>query len=671
MPGQPVKIGPFVGGMNTYSGPTSISDNEAVELLNVDIDLDGTVVSRPPLAIQTSGVDGPGHIIGIFRSVTDVVYIIFAFATQAKAYNTSNSSFTVIAAGSFTAAVQYNDSMWLVKAPEGILQGGTKWNPTDGASSIATMPRGISACIYKERMFISASRTADTNSINRIKFSNPADPATWTSTDYIDVSAGDGEDITKLIVFDAGIVIFKSDSTYVFAYESAPTRGQIQKISSSIGANNNYSVVEYENNLFVMHEANVYRISNWNWEHANIKIPFEYSNAYGIDIPDSSSISIVGNRLICRYYDNYYVLGLKTGAWVKWLFKARTNLVTNPSFEVNTSGYFGGGGDVITRDITEAWVGVASAKAASSGGVSKQVAIATPLYGEFFIGPGTVLTASQYVKSNTNTGLVYTRVQFTTITGTVLSTHNGEGIAIGGSWQQISVTTPPAPVGTVKFRIYPIFDANEVDPVFYEDGLLAEIGTEVLPYMEGSVVYAPSEFVGNPTLNPATGLTKYYAASYATGVAEMYTFEDKVDAVVEAFTTKIVTKSYDFGPSYSFKRLFWWGVDILSKALVSFKVTPVVYSTATTWGQLVGVPFSALGTWGRPLEASIDVTDSISSSNPSSYRTFVKLLKSLRFRQVQFTLESTLDGTSQTGPLRIFSLTAFVDSRETVVKKVS
>src|SRR3546814_8793793 len=84
-----VKIGPFVGGMNTYSGPTSISDNEAVELLNVDIDLDGTVVSRPPLAIQTSGVDGPGYIIGIFRSVTDVVYIIFAFATQAKVYNTS------------------------------------------------------------------------------------------------------------------------------------------------------------------------------------------------------------------------------------------------------------------------------------------------------------------------------------------------------------------------------------------------------------------------------------------------------------------------------------------------------------------------------------------------------------------------------------------------------
>lgn len=506
MPGQPVKIGPFVGGMNTYSGPTSIADTEAVELLNVDIDLDGTVVSRPPLAATSTGVSGSGHIIGVYRSTTDIVYMIYAFAAEAKAFNTSDGVFTTIAAGDFTASVQYNDFLWLIKRPSGVTQGGTKWSPSAGASDIATMPRGLSACVYKERVFISASRTSDDTSINRVKFSNPADPATWTSTDYFDVSAGDGQDITKLIVFDAGIVIFKSDSTFLFAYESAPTKGQIQQISASLGANNNYCVVEYENNLFVMHEANVYRISNWNWEHANIKVPFEYVNSFAIDIPDGSSISVVDNRLICRYFDSYYVLGLKTGSWVKWVW------------------------------------------------------------------------------------------------------------ATGRT---------------------------------------------------------PSEFVGSPTLNPATGTTKYYAASYATINVTRYEFENKVDAVAESFMVKILTKAYDFGPSYSFKRLFWWGVDILSKAPIDFRVTPVVYAVPVTWGQLIGVPFTSLGTWGRPLEVSIDVTDSINSSNPSNYRTFVKLLKSLRFRQIQFTLESTLDGTSQTGPLRVFSLTAFVDSRETVVKKVS
>lgn len=668
MPGQPVKIGPFVGGMNTYSGPTSIGDNEAVELLNMDIDLDGTVLSRPPIEKLTAGVNGPGHILGIFRAVTDVVYIIFAFSAEAKAYDTSAGSFTTIAAGEYTAAVQYNDSMWLVKKPSGILQGGTKWNPTDGASDVAAMPRGISACIYKERMFISASRTADTNSINRMKFSNPADPATWTSTDYFDVSAGDGQDITKLIVFDAGIIIFKSDSTYTFAYESAPTRGQIQQISASIGANNNYCVVEYENNLFVMHEANVYRISNWNWEHANIKVPFEYSNQYAIDIPDGSSISIVDNRLICRYFDNYYILGLKTGAWVKWEFRTRTNAEANPSFDVNTSGWVRVVGQAtITRDTAVFKSSPASARLDTIlGSTNPYMTSDTALIAAQ---PGDIWSASVNIAGQ---GLGEIAILATDNTNTILqSYYSGIKALSASAFNRFKVTSESLPASTAFIRVRVYQRDTSVARSLWVDDVLTEEADEVLPYIAGTVTYAPSEFIGNPTINPSTGITKYYAASYATGIQEMYTFEDAINSVEEAITSRIISKAYDFGPSYSFKRLFWWGVDILSKAAVRFKVTPVIYSTATTWGQLVGVPFSSLGTWGRPLDASIDVTDSISSSNPSSIRTFVKLLKSLRFRQVQFTLESTLDGTSQTGPLRIYSLTAFVDSRETVVKKVS
>lgn len=667
MPGQPVKIGPFVGGMNTYSGPTSIGDNEAVELLNVDIDLDGTVLSRPPLSVSTTDVDGPGHIIGIFRSVTDVVYIIYAFATQAKAYDTSNSSFVTIGPGEFTAAVQYNDSMWLVKKPSGTLKDGTKWNPVDGATTVANMPRGVSACIYKERMFISASRTADTNSINRVKFSNPADPGTWTDTDYFDVSAGDGQDITKLIVFDAGIVIFKSDSTYLFAYESAPTRGQVQQISSSLGANNNYCVLEYENNLFVMHEANVYRISNWNWEHANIKVPFEYSNKYGIDIPDGSSISILGNRLICRYFDNYYVLGLKTGAWVKWEFKSRSNKENNPSFDVNTSGWIRVTGQAtITRDTAVFRSSPASARLDTIAGSSN--AYMTSDVGLIAANPGEVWTTSVFVAGQGSGEIAAYALD---ATNTTLQIYYSGVEVLSSAFKRFTVTTGKLPSNTAFIRTRVFQRQTSTAKSLWADDVLTEKTDEILPFIKGSVTYAPSEFVGNPTLNPATGRTKYFAASYATGIQEMYTFEDVVAVTEEAITSRIVTKSYDFGPSYSFKRLFWWGVDILSKTKTTFKVTPVIYHTAVTWGQLVGVPFSSLGTWGRPLEASIDVSDSISSGNPSSYRTFVKLLKSLRFRQIQFTLESTLDGTSQTGPLRVFSLTAFVDSRETVVKKVS
>lgn len=509
MPGQPVKIGPFVGGMNTYSGPSTIADNEAVELLNLDVDLDGSLLARPGVAKSTAPQSGTiAHVLGTYRAVAGTVYIIVAFGTSLRAFNTSDSVWTTINSGLlYTACVQYNDFLWLVAKPSGTTQNGGKWDPVGGYVTVANMPRGYSACIYKERMFVAASRNSDENSINRVKFSNAGDPATWTSTDYFDVNAGDGDDITKIYVFDSSIVIFKSDSTYIFAYESAPTKGLTQKVSATIGANNTFSVVEFENNLFVMHEANVYRISNWNWEHANIKIPFEYVNAYSTVDIDKSSLSILGNRIIARYYDKYYVLGLKTGAWSEW--------------------------------------------------------------------------------------------NFTT---------------------------------------------------------------------EG---YTPSEFVGNPNISPLVGASNYYGVSYVSTNAHFYYFVDGKFDTDEEFTIRLITKSFDFGPSYAFKRLYWWGADILGNATTTFKVIPNVYSVPVKWGQLIGIPMPNLGTWGRPLDTVLDVTDSADSSNTNNYRTFLKLLKGLRFRQLQFILEATYQGLNSTAAYRIFSLTAMVDSKQTVSKKVS
>jgi hypothetical protein len=356
-------------------------------------------------------------------------------------------------------------------------------------------------------MFISASRNGDENSINRVKFSNAADPSTWTVTDYFDVSAGDGDDITKIKVFDSSIVIFKSDSTYVFAYESSPTKGLVQQVSGTIGANNNYSVVEYENNLFAMHESNVYRISNWNWELANIKVPFEYRNVNAIGPTEKSSLSVLGSRIICRYYDKYYVLGTKTGAWSKWDF--------------STAGH------------------------------------------------------------------------------------------------------------------------------------------------------TPSEFIVNPNINDVSGAANYYACDYVAANAKFYAFADGKFNTDETFTARLVTKSYDFGPSYSFKRLFWWGADILGSGATTFKVVPFVFNVATKWGDILGKTEVQLGTWGRPLDISLDVTDTANAKNTNNYRTFVKLLKGLRFRQLQFILEVPYQGLNSASPYRIFSLTAFVDSKEVVSKKVS
>lgn len=662
MPASPVKVGPFVGGMNTYSGPTSIGDNEAVDLLNLDVDLDGALVSRPGLSFSTPPItNSVFHAIGIYRSTSDVVYIIYAFAAAGYAYNTNDGTWTSLGNNVYTACAQYNDKLYLVQKPSGVTQGGQSWTPAGGLVAVASMPRGYSACIYKERMFISASRTADESSINRVKFSNPANPDTWTGTDYFDVNAGDGQDITKLYVFDSSIVIFKTDSTFIFAYESSPAKGQVQAVSATIGANNTYSVVEYENNLFVMHESYVYRISNWLWDHANVKLPLDYSNVYSAPIADSSSLSVLGNRLLCRYYDNYYTLGFKTGAWARWNFTTRTNAAPNPSFEVDTTGWVRS--DALTVTITRTTVtshsGVASADVSFTAAgqyVSTSDNVVAAAEGETW-------TASIYAKG---AGSFELSLIFTNGGSSTLITYSGP-LALTAAYQRFNVTaTAPAGTTFVRARCYQRSNME----TFNIDDLLLEETDMVKSYITGTVRYTPSEFVGSPNIDASIGKPVYYAGSYYSGSGKSYGFIDKKGLSNEFFSTRLATKAYDFGPSYAFKRLFWWGADILAQSSIRFKVSPVVYSVPITWGQLLGVPINTLQTWGRPLDTTIDVTDSASISNPAGYRTFIKLLKSLRFRQVQFILEADQDGSS-VEPLRIFSVTAFVDAKETVVKQVS
>ena len=47
---EPLVIGPFAGGLNTYDDPTAVRDTELVEALNWDPGLEGSLRSRPPFS---------------------------------------------------------------------------------------------------------------------------------------------------------------------------------------------------------------------------------------------------------------------------------------------------------------------------------------------------------------------------------------------------------------------------------------------------------------------------------------------------------------------------------------------------------------------------------------------------------------------------------------------
>lgn len=504
MTGAPVRIGPFTGGLNTLNEPSQIQDTECVELFNLEVDLDGSVVNRPALSSLAAPTTGGSVYLGTYISTTGITYFIYQIGITCRAYDVAANSWSTINSNIVVSnTVQYLNKLWLIAATSSATNGGS-WDPSGGFSLVASMPRGIYGTVYKERLFI-ATGPSSTNP-SRVNFSGAANFSTWSGTDFFDVANGDGQAILRIHSWNSQIVIFKQFSTYTFGYDSSPTRGVAAMQSSTIGIASPHSLSEYEGNLYIIWGNYLYSIVNWSWEQLNVKVPFTYYS-YKTKVSSSDfTLSIIGNRLIARFYDNFYVYGLKSRAFSIWRYN------------------------------------VAS--------------------------------------------------------------------------------------------------------------------------------YTPSNFVRYPNLDATTGQTFYLAPDYDLSSSTIYKLIDSpTNDASEQFVCSIITKTYSFDVPYTFKRLFHWGVDVLAETPVQFKVIPTAYNVPVTWGQLKDTyTWSQLKTWARPIDTSLDVTDSADSANPSNIRTYIKLLKSLRFRQISFKLSTTVDGTKI---FRLFTIIAFTSNKEFVSRKIS
>lgn len=502
MVSTPVAIGPFTGGLNNYSDPSAIGDNECAQISNFDIDLDGTLVTRPPI-IRDAIMTGTGLYVNVLavyvEALTGTEYIVYSVHNATRAYNTSTKVASTISDYVFTSAVMYKDLLWMVTENEN--ENGAYWSPTTAAQGVPDMPKGVSVTVYKERLFIA-------NAKGRVFFSGPANPESWGSSDFFDVRSGDGQDIVKIMDFSGQIAIFKTESTYIFQYDSAPTRGAVQVVSSSVGADNSECVAEQDGIIYVYHNQTIYAVNNWRWEQINVKVVFDDNlAAFPVESLRKYSLSILGYRLVARYGSKYYVYGLKTKIWTQW--------------------------DSTSR--------------------------------------------------------------------------------------------------------YPDF------------------------------------WVRMPEKN-SEGLDEYYAGSYRNN--QMYKFMDRHDALAETFPVSVTSKMYDYQVPYSFKRLFWWGIDIIANNEIRVIARPQTYTANVTWGELEaegltwGQAESQGRTWGRPADRSLDVSDEADIVYTGGARVFVRFIKAMRFRKISFYLESEIN-TTAAGPLRIFSMVSNISNRQLVPKKVN
>jgi hypothetical protein len=151
--------------------------------------------------------------------------------------------------------------------------------------------------------------------------------------------------------------------------------------------------------------------------------------------------------------------------------------------------------------------------------------------------------------------------------------------------------------------------------------------------------------------------------------------EDRISTATEEFTCTLQTKNYSYKLASNFKRLYWWGVDAIFRGRVVAQAVPVSFNRKPTWGELRSNNKTwgdlLLGTWGNLFIGDVSILTEYDLEGLGSDRKFAKFKKGSRFRQIYFRLSFDTDGSIATAPVQVFTLSAYIDSKETVSKAVS
>lgn len=318
MPREPLVVGPFAGGLNTYDDPTAVKDTELVECLNWDPGLEGSLRSRPPfqdlVKPLTLGASGNPRFLGYFYGTAGTYYLIVSDGLSSTwAYNgTAWSLITNTFAAS--AMAQFDNKAWLL-SPVGEVDPGGYWTPVGGFVADSDMPRGDTIVSFKSRLWLSPGK-GNANG-TRVYYSKVlGQPNFWQAAAFVDVGQGDGQDIVLLTTYYNTLVAFRTQSIYAFSFNADPAQGAVSLLVPGVGLASKDCVISYENYLYFMYDEKAYQFINNNAQQINLKVPFTATSKANISIP--FAVSLFNNRAIFHYYDTMYVYSLRTRTWTRW-----------------------------------------------------------------------------------------------------------------------------------------------------------------------------------------------------------------------------------------------------------------------------------------------------------------------------------------------------------------
>jgi len=142
------------------------------------------------------------------------------------------------------------------------------------------------------------------------------------------------------------------------------------------------------------------------------------------------------------------------------------------------------------------------------------------------------------------------------------------------------------------------------------------------------------------------------------------------------------TRIFDFETPNEWKRLYWWAADVMAAGKITARVFPVsVFFADPTWDDVsldfVGDQrFTAWdepnATWDKPTDDEFrGITTEVDNGFSYRQRNSLKLDTGVRFRRVYFELYLECDGTIDTSPAQIFSITPMIGMKAKMSDRIT
>jgi hypothetical protein len=176
---------------------------------------------------------------------------------------------------------------------------------------------------------------------------------------------------------------------------------------------------------------------------------------------------------------------------------ARNNLIVNPSFKINTTGWSAAGSSTIARITTDAFFGSSCLEVTKAAGANSGVAIASRIS----VTAATSYAVAAYVKvpAGEETGTFQINVSwYTALTGgSLISTTSTIGLenTPGDDWIRLMgvMTAPSLALGALISVVQPV--AGTVSKKFYVDAAMFEAAVYVGEYFDDITQAAENKFV--------------------------------------------------------------------------------------------------------------------------------------------------------------------------------